>query len=64
MKHYHILKELLAPMFDPDEKEAAKETGRLLSDGGLNASPGAGVGYIVFDKDRAVEISNQIKSMA
>jgi len=46
--------QLLHPQFDPDSKEAAKEKGDLLTVG-LNASPGAATGVIIFDADRAEE---------
>jgi pyruvate,orthophosphate dikinase len=46
--------QLLHPSFDPDSKEAAKERGDLLTVG-LNASPGAATGVIIFDADRAEE---------
>ncbi|MBU1864386.1 MAG: phosphoglycerate kinase, partial [Candidatus Omnitrophica bacterium] len=52
--------ELLAPLFDKADKKKAEEEGRLLSDGGLNASPGAGVGHIVFDNKRAIEIASRV----
>ncbi len=44
--------QLLHPQFDPGFKEAAKEKGDLLTVG-LNASPGAATGVIIFDADRA-----------
>ncbi|RKY87782.1 pyruvate, phosphate dikinase [candidate division KSB1 bacterium] len=51
----HII-HLLAPVFDPREKEKALKEGRFLAKG-LNAGPGAASGKIVFNPDRA-EILN------
>src|SRR5438094_807410 len=48
------LSELLHPVFDEREKAAALAAGRLLATG-LPAAPGAAVGHVVFDADRAVE---------
>jgi len=48
------LSELLHPVFDEREKAAALAAGRLLATG-LPAAPGAAVGQVVFDADRAVE---------
>jgi len=42
------LNQLLRPIFDPAEKDAAIKGGRLLAKG-LNAGPGAGTGRIVFN---------------
>jgi pyruvate,orthophosphate dikinase len=42
------LNQLLRPIFDPAEKDAAIKGGRLLARG-LNAGPGAGTGRIVFN---------------
>jgi len=42
------LNQLLRPIFDPAEKEAAIRSGRLLAKG-LNAGPGAATGRIVFN---------------
>ena len=42
------LNQLLRPIFDPAEKEAAVKGGRLLAKG-LNAGPGAATGRIVFN---------------
>jgi pyruvate,orthophosphate dikinase len=42
------LNQLLRPIFDPAEKEAAIKGGRLLTKG-LNAGPGAAAGRIVFN---------------
>ncbi len=54
--------QLLHPQFDPASKEEAKERGDLLTVG-LNASPGAASGIIIFDADRAEEIGNQGKDV-
>ncbi len=45
---------LLHPRFDPRAKEAASAAGRFMARG-LNASPGAAVGLVVFDADTAEE---------
>ncbi|HEY9712675.1 MAG TPA: pyruvate, phosphate dikinase, partial [Chroococcales cyanobacterium] len=42
------LNQLLLPSFVPEAKEKAKREGRLLATG-LNASPGAAIGQVVFD---------------
>jgi pyruvate,orthophosphate dikinase len=42
------LNQLLRPIFDPAEKQAAVKTGRLLAKG-LNAGPGAATGRVVFN---------------
>ncbi len=47
------VEELLKPRFDPEAKRAAAAEGRLLARG-VNASPGAAVGQVVFDADTAV----------
>ncbi len=44
---------LLHPQFDEKDVKKAKETGRLLSTIGVNASPGAAVGQLAFDADTA-----------
>src|SRR3989454_11273505 len=44
----------LLPAFDQKEKASALAAGRLLATG-LPAAPGAAVGQVVFDADRAVE---------
>jgi pyruvate, orthophosphate dikinase len=46
--------EAIRPVFDDREKAAAIAAGRLLGRG-LAAAPGAAVGHVVFDADRAVE---------
>jgi pyruvate,orthophosphate dikinase len=43
---------LLHPQFDPESKKAAEARGDLLTVG-LNASPGAATGIIIFDADTA-----------
>ena len=48
------LNQLLHPVFDATEKEEALSRGRRLARG-LPAAPGAAVGRVVFDTDRAVE---------
>ncbi|HEY3066905.1 MAG TPA: pyruvate, phosphate dikinase [Methylomirabilota bacterium] len=48
------LNQMLHPIFDARAKEAAITAGRLLGRG-LPAAPGAAVGRVVFDADRAVE---------
>jgi pyruvate,orthophosphate dikinase len=48
------VEQILHPQFDPDSKEAAKKKGELLTVG-LNASPGAASGVIIFDADKAEE---------
>ncbi|MEI7473312.1 MAG: pyruvate, phosphate dikinase [bacterium] len=50
--------QLLLPSFDLKAKEAAKKEGRLLATG-LNASPGAATGVIVFNPDEAEERAKQ-----
>jgi pyruvate,orthophosphate dikinase len=48
------LTQVLHPAFDAGDKADAVRAGRLLATG-LPASPGAAVGEVVFDADRAVE---------
>ena len=48
------LHQMLHPVFDAADKAAAIARGRLLARG-LPAAPGAAVGKVVFDADRAVE---------
>jgi pyruvate,orthophosphate dikinase len=50
--------QLLLPRFDPHEKQAAVQSGRLLAKG-LNASPGAATGQAVFSADRAEELGSR-----
>ncbi|MGQ0797775.1 MAG: pyruvate, phosphate dikinase, partial [Methanobacteriota archaeon] len=47
----HVV-QLLLPRFDESAKEAARREDRYLATG-LNASPGAATGYVVFDPDEA-----------
>ncbi len=49
----NLLPQLLLPSFDPKEKNLANQAHRLLATG-LNASPGAATGRIVFNSDEAV----------
>lgn len=58
-----IAEELLVPQFDKENKTKALKEGRLLTNGGLNASPGAGTGIIVFDSTRAKELKARIDSV-
>ena len=46
--------QLLHPQFDPESKKVAEARGDLLTVG-LNASPGAATGIIIFDADTAEE---------
>jgi pyruvate,orthophosphate dikinase len=48
--------QLLAPIFDPKDKERAKAAGRVLGRG-LPAGPGAASGAIAFTAARAVELA-------
>ena len=50
------LEQLLAPEFDPAEKELAVKAGRLLAKG-LPAGPGAASGRIVLTAERAAELA-------
>lgn len=50
------LNQLLLPSFDPKDKDAAKKDGRLLATG-LNASPGAAIGTIVFDPNESERLA-------
>lgn len=50
------LNQLLLPSFDPSDKAKAKSGGRLLATG-LNASPGAAIGEIVFDPDESERLA-------
>jgi pyruvate, orthophosphate dikinase len=52
------LHQVLHPGFEPNDKEQAIRSGRLLARG-LPAAPGAAVGEVVFDADRAVEWAKQ-----
>ncbi len=50
------LVQMLAPVFDPDEKAAAVRSGRLLAKG-LGAGPGAASGRIALTAERAAEMA-------
>jgi pyruvate,orthophosphate dikinase len=52
----------LHPQFSIESRKAAKAAGDLLAEG-LNVSPGAAVGMIAFDADRAVEWAEQGKKV-
>ncbi len=54
--------QLLHPQFDPEAKERAKERGDLLTVG-LNASPGAATGIVIFDANRAEELGKAGKNV-
>jgi pyruvate, orthophosphate dikinase len=54
------LNQLLLPSFGPEDKAAAKSAGRHLATG-LNASPGAAIGQIVFCPDEAEKWAEQGK---
>lgn len=56
------LNQLLLPSFDADAKAKAKKAGKLLATG-LNASPGAAIGEIVFDPDESERLSGQAKKV-
>ncbi len=49
---------LLHPFFDPQAKKRAEEAGDLLARG-LNASPGAATGKVVFDANLAKKLGSQ-----
>lgn len=51
---------LLHPQFDPKAVDAAKKEGRIYAKG-VNASPGAAVGQIYFDADKAEEMAKEHK---
>lgn len=55
----HVV-QLLLPRFDEAVKAAAKKEGRYLARG-LNASPGAASGYVVFDPDEAERMGRDEK---
>jgi pyruvate,orthophosphate dikinase len=60
--HFQI-DQLLHPRLDPEAKALAERIGTFLTKG-LNASPGAAVGVVVFDADLAEELGkNQGKSV-
>ncbi|MDX2104931.1 MAG: pyruvate, phosphate dikinase [Candidatus Melainabacteria bacterium] len=52
------LNQLLLPSFNPKEKDKFKKEGKLITTG-LNASPGAAIGKIVFDPDEAESLSSK-----
>ncbi len=52
------LNQLLRPVFDLNEKDAAVKNGRLLAKG-LNAGPGAATGRVVFNAPDAEEWNNR-----
>jgi pyruvate,orthophosphate dikinase len=52
------LNQLLLPSFDAEDKKKARAEGRLLATG-LNASPGAAIGEIVFDPDQSEKMSEK-----
>lgn len=52
------LNQLLLPSFNQEAKAAARKAGKLLATG-LNASPGAAIGEIVFDPDESEKLSNE-----
>jgi pyruvate,orthophosphate dikinase len=56
------LQQLLHPRFDERDRAQAVTGGRLLARG-LPAAPGAAVGEVVFDADRAVEWGKQGRSV-
>ena len=53
-----MLVQLLAPIFDPKDKEKARKAGRVLGRG-LPAGPGAASGVIAFSAARAVEMAGR-----
>ena len=57
-----MLVQLLAPIFDPKEKERARRDGRGLGKG-LPAGPGAASGAIAFTAERAVEMAARGKAV-
>lgn len=54
--------QLLHPQFDPEAKERARGKGDLLTVG-LNASPGAATGVVIFDANRAEEMGKAGESV-
>ncbi len=57
-----MLVQLLAPVFDPKEKDRARKTGKLLARG-LPAGPGAASGAVAFTAHRAVEMAAKGKKV-
>lgn len=53
------LNQLLLPSFNQEDKERARKEGRLLATG-LNASPGAAIGEIVFDPNESERMANEL----
>lgn len=53
-----LLNQLLLRSFDPKAKQSAKAEGRLLAVG-LNASPGAAIGKIVFSPDESEKLAQE-----
>lgn len=56
------LNQLLLPSFNAQDKANAKSEGRLLIVG-LNASPGAAIGEVVFDPDESEKLAGQGKKV-
>ena len=52
------LMQLLAPIFDPKEKERFRKDGKLMTKG-LNAGPGAAAGVIALSAEQAEELAKQ-----
>ncbi|MDJ0952253.1 MAG: pyruvate, phosphate dikinase [Acidimicrobiia bacterium] len=52
----------LHPQFTTEDRKAAKAEGALLAEG-LNVSPGAAVGVVAFDADKAVEWAEEGKKV-
>jgi pyruvate,orthophosphate dikinase len=52
------LNQLLLPSFESQDKEQAKKEGRLIA-AGLNASPGAAIGQIVFDPSESEKLASK-----
>lgn len=53
---------LLLPQFDDEAKQQATTAGKLLAKG-LNASPGAGSGIVIFDADKAQELGERSEAV-
>jgi len=54
------LNQLLRPIFDKDDKQAALDSGRLLTEG-LKAGPGAASGMVVFSAPDAVALDKKLR---
>ena len=54
------LNQLLRPIFDKDDKQAALDCGRLLTEG-LKAGPGAASGMVVFSAPDAVALDKKLR---